>query len=49
VTVTVDGQRVNGGWAFDQASNSVIFEQDRVPQAGSSIRVEYEAQCFPRH
>ncbi len=49
VRVSVDGQPVNDGWAFDQDSNSVIFEQDRVPRAGSRIRVEYEAQCFPRH
>lgn len=49
VEVSVDGQARADGWVYDPPSNSVVFDADRVPQAGSTITVEYEAQCFPRH
>jgi hypothetical protein len=49
VQVTVNGQAVPGQWMYDQASNSIVFDAQHVPQAGAHIRVEYDAQCFPRH
>jgi hypothetical protein len=48
ITVEVDGQARAAGWAFDEASNSVIFDEASVPQAGQRIRVTYEAACFQR-
>ncbi len=48
IEVTVDGQRQNAGWMYDQPTNSVIFDENHVPQPGQTISVTYEAQCFPR-
>jgi len=48
ITVEVDGRARAAGWAFDEASNSVIFDEASVPQAGQRIRVTYEAACFQR-
>ena len=47
VDVTVDGQP-GQGWMFDEPSNSIIFDEAQVPQAGARIVVNYEAQCFQR-
>ena len=48
VTVTVDGRPVAAGWVYDEETNSVVFEEGSVPQAGQTIQVDYEAQCFDR-
>ncbi len=48
ITVTVDGQPTPDGWDYDEASNSVVFDEATVPQAGQTIQVDYEAQCFAR-
>jgi len=46
--VSVQGQERRAGWSYDSPSNSVVFEEASVPQPGNTVRVEYEAQCFPR-
>lgn len=48
IQVSVDGSMRATGWSYDSASNSVVFEEDEVPQPGQRVRVEYNAQCFPR-
>jgi len=48
VQVSVEGMRVEAGWQFDDASNSVVFDEQSVPQPGETIQVDYEAQCFER-
>lgn len=48
VQVSVEGMRRNDGWQFDDASNSVVFDEATVPQPGETIQVDYEAQCFER-
>ena len=44
---SVDDEDVEEGWTFDETTNSVIFDRDAAPEAGSIIEVEYEARCFP--
>jgi hypothetical protein len=48
IQVSVDGGMRNSGWTYDSASNSIIFDEAQVPQPGQRVRVEYNAQCFPR-
>lgn len=48
ISVTVDGRAVPGAWAYDEESNSVIFNDGQIPSAGSRIQVDYEAECFQR-
>jgi hypothetical protein len=48
IEVAVDGRDRPSGWSYDSPSNSVVFEEASVPQPGDTVRVEYEAQCFPR-
>lgn len=48
IQVSVEGMRQNAGWQFDDASNSVVFDEASVPQPGETIQVDYEAQCFER-
>ena len=48
IRVSVDGSMRGSGWSYDAESNSVVFEDGSVPQPGQRVRVEYNAQCFPR-
>ncbi len=48
IEVTVDGQRVDDRWVFDEETNSIIFNENQEPEAGQRIRATYEARCFPR-
>ena len=48
IRVSVNGSSRNSGWNYDATSNSVIFDENQVPQPGERVRVEYNAQCFPR-
>lgn len=48
IEVAVDGEQQAAGWAFDEPTNSIIFDDNNVPQPGQTIRVTYEARCFPR-
>ena len=48
IEVEVQSQPRPSGWSYDAPSNSVVFEDTTVPQPGQTVRVEYEAQCFPR-
>ena len=48
IEVSVNGNSVTTGWSYDAPSNSIIFDEGSVPQPNQRIRVEYEAQCFPR-
>jgi hypothetical protein len=48
LSVSVGGQARPAGWSYDAASNSVVFEEGSAPQPGQTVRVEYDAQCFPR-
>jgi hypothetical protein len=48
VEVAVEAVPRNDGWAYDGPSNSVIFDDDQVPQPMDTITVNYNAQCFPR-
>jgi hypothetical protein len=46
--VQVDEQNRASGWMYDNASNSVIFDESTVPQPNQRVRIAYDAQCFPR-
>ena len=48
IRVSVNGQARAAGWEYDEESNSIIFDQNSVPQPQETVRVEYDAQCFPR-
>ena len=48
IEISVSGQPQTQGWSYDTTSNSVIFEEASVPQPDEVIRIEYDAQCFPR-
>ncbi len=42
--VRVNGLDV-GGWRYDPAANTVVFEQSTAPAAGSSIEIKYPLGC----
>ncbi len=48
IEVTVADVRCEGGWVFEQAPDRVVFDPDGecMPQAGESIRVDYELVCL---
>jgi hypothetical protein len=48
IRVSVNGAARNAGWNYDRDSNSIIFDAGSVPQPRDTIRVVYDAQCFPR-
>ena len=48
IEVFVDDVAQPNGWNFDEPTNSIIFDENSVPQPGQTIRVTYEARCFPR-
>ena len=41
IEVQVDGIRTTTGWEYDASINSIVFERDHIPSAGSTIEVEY--------
>ncbi len=41
IEVSINGQLTNTGWYYDVASNSVIFEDDSIPDANQTIKIEY--------
>ena len=40
IEVTVNGQ-VTLNWEYDEASNSVIFHDEYIPEEGQTIRIDY--------
>ena len=40
IEVTVNGQ-VTSNWDYDEASNSVIFHDEYIPEEGQTIRIDY--------
>lgn len=48
IEVQVDGRPVPNGWVYDEESNAVVFDENATPQPGQTIRVDYDARCFPR-
>lgn len=40
IEVKVNGQ-TSSNWSYDQATNSIVFEQDSVPQEGQTIEINY--------
>ena len=40
IEVTVNGFPQNTGWTYDAASNTINFEEDYVPEGGSTIEVD---------
>jgi hypothetical protein len=48
ITVTVAGQQCPGGWSYDPATNSILFDENHpcMPQEGQSIEVYYEVICY---
>ncbi len=45
LTVRVGGSVVTGGWSYDAATNSVVFEADHVPAAGARVELYYRRAC----
>ncbi|REG36223.1 hypothetical protein ATI61_102600 [Archangium gephyra] len=45
IVVRVDGAVVTGGWTYDAASNTVIFDVDKAPQPGASVEITYPVGC----
>lgn len=41
IEVYIDGIQQLGGWTYNQASNSIIFGTDYIPDGGSVIEIEY--------
>ncbi len=41
IEVSVDGQAVMGGWTFDVANNTVVFDAASAPSQGSTVVVDY--------
>ena len=46
IQVRINGTPRNGGWTYDPATNSVVFDRNSVPEPGDEIEIEYEARCF---
>ncbi len=42
IDIHVDGVRVVGGWAYEGAGNSVVFDPDEIPPGGALVRIDYE-------
>ena len=40
IVVSVNGQ-ITSGWSYDSTSNSVIFDEDSIPEASQTIIIEY--------
>ncbi|HYO70236.1 MAG TPA: hypothetical protein VEU33_29575, partial [Archangium sp.] len=45
IVVRVDGGGVTGGWTYDAASNTVIFDVDKAPQPGANVQITYPVGC----
>ena len=41
ISVFVDGQELEEGWAYDSLTNQVVFDSGSIPEAGETIRIEY--------
>tara|TARA_R100001082_G_scaffold104395_1_gene75717 strand:+ start:237 stop:1823 length:1587 start_codon:yes stop_codon:yes gene_type:complete len=41
IIVKINGQVTNDGWEYDPNSNSVVFQEDYVPEANQTITIEY--------
>ena len=48
IRVFVNNAPQSAGWTYDAPSNSIIFDDASVPDPGQRVRIEYDAQCFPR-
>ena len=44
IEVTVNGFTTTVGWAYNEVDNTIDFEEDYVPEGGSTIEVEYALQ-----
>ena len=44
--VFIDNQLVTSGWQYKESTQEVIFDDNNIPAAGSSIRFEYQALFF---
>jgi hypothetical protein len=51
ITVRVNGNLVSqnstNGWTFDPVSNAITLHGSAIPAPGSTIEVQYTAQCLP--
>jgi hypothetical protein len=45
IVVRVDGVQVTSGWRYDAGTNSVIFDADTAPPAGSVVEITYGLGC----
>jgi hypothetical protein len=41
ITVKVDGEAIESGWAYDAQRNAIRFDEDSYPAEGSLIEIEY--------
>lgn len=41
IEVRIDGVRTTVGWSYDASNNAIEFEDDYVPEGGSTIEIEY--------
>jgi len=41
IRVTINGVPSTVGWTFDETANTVVFDDDHVPEGGSTIEIEY--------
>lgn len=46
IEVAVNGQQISNDWAFQPASNSIVFANGQAPGAGTTLTITYESQCF---
>jgi hypothetical protein len=48
IEITVDGTPCTTGWTYDQATNSVIFDENGscMPQENQQISINYEVICY---
>jgi hypothetical protein len=40
IVVYVNGQIANG-WSYDSTNNTVVFDEDSIPESGQTITIEY--------
>ena len=41
ITVKVNGVEQSTGWYYDLATNSIVFDQNNIPQANSFVYISY--------
>ncbi|MDP6933017.1 MAG: hypothetical protein QGG40_08865, partial [Myxococcota bacterium] len=41
LVITIDGVESSSGWSYDESLNTIQFEEDAIPDGGSTIEIDY--------